>query len=249
LALSFAFVGRLALLLAFPVGCGGHAQPPDILLVCDDTTSARCDEQSIRKAALSFLKKPIPGGRITVLTVGCGSDEAEAILQITVPLSWGSGAAEKRRAWQEIEGRHLDDLRLRRPQRCSAIIGTIWRGSRMLQESTKPVKEMLIDSDLREASPESGLNFERAIPTPEAFVQRIRERGLLPDLRGIRVIVYHVHDDQSPDSRRWTSQQAVALRAAWAAAFKAMGVENIEFRSAAPWEESDRTNLAWSGQQ
>jgi hypothetical protein len=237
----------LALPLALLVGCGGRAQPSDVLLVCDGTTSARCDEQSVRKSALSFLKKPIPGSRFTVLAVGCGSDEAEAILQISVPLSWGSGAAEKRRAWQEAEARHLDDLHLRRPRRCSAVVGTIWRGSRMLQESTKPVREMWIDSDLREASPETGLNFEKSIPSPEEFVRRIRERGLLPDLRGIRVLVYHVHDDQSPDSRRWTSQQAAALRAAWAAAFKAMGAENVECRSAAPWEVSDRTSIAWSG--
>ena len=235
----------LALLLALLVGCG-RVQSADIVLVCDDTTSALCNEQSIYKAAQSFLKKPVPGSRFVVITVGCASDEAETIVEIPVPPHWGSGAGDKRRAWQEAEARHLENLHLRRPRRCSAIVGALWRGSRMLQDSTKPVKEMWIDSDLREASPETGLNFEKAIPSPEAFVQRIRERGLLPDLRGVRVVLYHVHDDQSPDSRRWTSQQATALRAAWTAAFKAMGVEGVEFRANAPWDVAGPTNLAWS---
>jgi hypothetical protein len=236
----------LALLLASILGCG-QSKPAEVVFACDGTTSALCNEVSIAKAARSFMRKPVPGSRFTVIMVGCASDEAETIVQISVPTSWGSGAAEKRRAWQEAEFRHLEDLRLRRPQRCSAVVGTIWRGSRMLHESAKPVKELWIDSDLREASPETGFNFEKAVPSPEAFVQRIRERGLLADLRGIRVILYHVHDDQSPDSRRWTSQQATALRAAWTAAFKAMGVDNVEFRLTAPWEESGRNTVAWGG--
>ena len=230
-------------------GCGNHSQPRDILLLCDNTTSSHCDERGVRKAAQSFLKDLVPGSRFTVMTVACTSDQVETVYEISIPPRWGSGAAQKRRAWLEAEERHLEALRLRRPERCSGIIGAVWRASRFLDESGRPVKGLFIDSDLREVSPElgPGINFEKNVPSPEVFLAKIKEKNLLPDLRGVQVILYGVHDEASPDSRRWTSQQATALRAAWVAAFSAMGVNKIEFRATTPWEGSESANLAWGG--
>ena len=229
------------------VACNNRSEPRETLLVCDHTTSSRCDEQSVRKAAQQLLKNPVPGSRFTVINVACTGDQVETVYQIVVPSRWGSGVAKKRRAWLEAEQAHLESLRLRRPERCSGIVGSIWRGSRLLQESERPVKELLIDSDLREVSAELGFNFEKAVPSPQAFLARIREKSLLPDLREIRVVIYDVHDDVSPDSRRWTSQQAAALRADWLEFLKAAGVEHVEFRATAPWEKSDPADVAWGG--
>src|SRR5208283_6222970 len=148
------------------------------------------------------------------------------------------------RAWLAAEEAHLEALRLRRPERCSGILGTLWRAGGFLQESTRPVKELYINSDMREASPELGMNFEKSIPSPDEFVARAREKNLLPDLRGIRVFIYGVHNETSPDSRRWTSQQAVALRADWAALLKAAGVEHVEFRTSSTWEGAASENVA-----
>jgi hypothetical protein len=234
-----------AFALSVLVACRSGSGPRERLELCDHTTSSRCDEQSIRRAAHNFLKNLVPGSRFTVVLVACTSDQVETVYEINVPLHWGSGAAQKRRAWLEAEEAHLESLHLRRPERCSGIVGSIWRVSRLLQESERPVKELFVNSDFREVSAELGFNFEKEVPSPAAFLARIREKNLLPDLREIRVVIYGVHDDASPDSRRWTSQQAAALRAAWTAAFKAMGVDNVEFRAAAPWEAPGE--VAWSG--
>lgn len=239
---------NLALVVSFVLSCT-QAQPPEVVEGCDHSSSSLCDERSIRKAAELFFKNLVPGGRFTVLTGGCTSDQVESPVQIRVPPHWGSGAADKRRTWLEIEERHLDDLRLRRPERCSPVVGMIWRGSRLLQQSDRPVKELWIDSDLREVSSETGFNFEKAVPSPEAFLARVKQRGLLPDLRGVHLFVYHVHDDATPDSRRWTPQQAAALRAAWLLFFQTAGVDHVEFRAAAPWEEADHLNVSWGGKR
>jgi hypothetical protein len=212
--------------------------------LCDHTTSAHCDEQSVRKEARDFLKAAVPGGRFMVLSIACTSDQVETLYEIPVP-AWGGGVARKRRAWLEAEMEHLESLHLRRQEHCSGIIGSIWRASRLLQESKRPVKVLTINSDLREVSAELGFNFEKAIPSPDVFLARIKEKNLLPDLHGVTVILYGVHDEVSPDSRRWTSQQAAALRAAWSEAFRAMGVAGVEFRNAAPWENPESGNQAW----
>ena len=235
----------LAVFLTVLLACGRRSEPRETIKLCDHTTSSRCDEQSVRRAAHNFLKNLVPGSRFTVVTVACTSDQVETVYEINVPTRWGSGASQKRRAWLEAEEAHLESLRLRRPERCSGVIGSIWRVGRLLQESERPVKELLVDSDLREVSPELGFNFEKSVPSAEAFLARIKEKGLLPDLRGVRLVIYGVHDDSSPDSRRWTSQQAADLRAAWSAVFRAAGVERIEFRAIAPWEKFDSTTVAW----
>ena len=103
-----------------------QAQPPEVVNGCDHSSSSFCDERSIRKAAEPFFKNLVPGGRFTVLTGGCTSDQVETAVQIRVPTHWGSGAADKRRTWLETEERHLDDLRLRRPERCTGTMPSVW---------------------------------------------------------------------------------------------------------------------------
>jgi hypothetical protein len=219
-------------------------EPTERVYLCDHTTSAHCDEQSVRKAARGSLKAPVPGDRFTVLSVACTSDQVETLYETIVP-TWGGGVARKRRAWIEAEEEHLESLHLRRQEHCSGIVGSIWRASRLLQESKRPIKVLIINSDLREVSAELGFNFEKAIPAPDVFVTRIKEKNLLPDLHGVTVTLSGVHDEVSPDSRRWTSQQSTALRAAWSEAFRAMGVSGVEFRNAAPMENPESDNHAW----
>jgi hypothetical protein len=239
----------LAVVLAALLACNGRPQPIERVSVPDNTTSSHASEMSVKKEAQAFLGELVPGSRFTVMPVACTSDLVEIIYDISVPLRFGSGAAQKRRAWLEAEERHLETLRLRRPERCSGVVGAIWRASRFLQESGRPVKELYINSDLREVSPElgPGVNFEKTIPAPEDFLLKVKEKNLLPDLHGVRVYVYGVHDEASPDSRRWTSQQAAALRAAWTAFFKAAGVDHVEFRAASTWEKAEPANVAWGG--
>jgi hypothetical protein len=226
------------------LGCSGRMEPTERVYLCDHTTSAHCDEQSVRKAARGSLKAPVPGDRFTVLSVACTSDQVETLYETIVP-TWGGGVARKRRAWIEAEEEHLESLHLRRQEHCSGIVGSIWRASRLLQESKRPIKVLIINSDLREVSAELGFNFEKAIPAPDVFVTRIKEKNLLPDLHGVTVTLSGVHDEVSPDSRRWTSQQSTALRAAWSEAFRAMGVSGVEFRNAAPMENPESDNHAW----
>lgn len=237
----------IAWMLAALLACNKRPEAVDRLSVPDHTTSSHCDETSVRQEVRAFLRENIPGSRLTIMPVACTSDMVEITDQFTVPSSWGSGAAQKRRAWMEAELQRLEDLRLPRRERCSGIIGTLWRAGRFLQESTRPVKELNLNSDLREASPELRMNFEKSIPSPEEFVARVKEEHLLPDLHGIRVFVYGVHNETSPESRRWTSKQATALLAAWTALLKAAGVEHIEFRASSRLEQGAGEKVSLGG--
>jgi hypothetical protein len=143
----------------------------------------------------------------------------------------------------EAEERHLGDLRLKRPQRCSGIVGGIARAARRLHEGGRPDKKLLIHSDLREVSTETGFNFERSVPLPADFVEAVRERGLMPDLRGIEVTVCGVHADTTPDARRWSAKQSIALQAAWAAYFRASGVDQVQFLERCPWEKAENKEV------
>jgi hypothetical protein len=246
---SLIAVLALLVLLVLPSGCGKHHRIVDTIYLCDHTTSSRCDEESIRKAAHPFIAHPEPGSRFEVMVIGCGSDGAEIIYEITVPERWGSGATQKKRAWIEAEERHLGNLRLKRPQRCSGIVGGIARAASRLHEGGQGEKKLLVDSDLREVSAETGFNFERSIPSPSAFVETVKERGLLPDLRAITVVVCDVHADSTPDARHWSAKQTIALQSAWSAYFRAAGVDQVEFLERCPWEKSDSAEIAWGGAQ
>jgi len=245
----------VALLLAVPVplalssSCGKHRRIRDTTYLCDHTTSSRCDEESVRKAARSFIAHPEPGSRFEVMVIGCGSDDAETIDVITVPERWGSGATQRKRAWIEAEERHLGNLRFKRPQRCSGIVGGIARAARRLHEGDQSGKQLLVDSDLREVSAETGFNFERSIPSPSAFVETVKERGLLPDLRGIGLMLCGVHADSMPDARHWSARQTIALHAAWSAFFRAAGVDHIEFLEKCPWENTESSEVVWGSAQ
>lgn len=246
---SLVAVPLLALLLALASGCGKHQRITDVTYLCDHTTSSRCDEESVRKAVHPFITHPELGSRFEVMVIGCGSDDAETVDAITVPERWGAGATQKKRAWIEAEERHLGNLRLKRPQRCSGVVGGIARAARRLHEGVQGEKKLLVDSDLREVSTETGFNFERSIPSPSAFVDTVKERGLLPDLRAIAVVVCDVHADSTPDARHWSAKQTIALHAAWAAYFRAAGVDHVEFLERCPWEKSDGAEIAWGGAQ
>jgi hypothetical protein len=234
----------LAALSLSSASCGKRHRVVDIVLLCDHTTSSRCDEESVRKAARPFITEPVPSSRFEVVIVGCGSDDTEIVYEIVVPERWGSGATQKKRAWIEAEERHLGSLRFKRPQRCSGIVGGIDRSVRRLRESKREKKMLLVDSDLREVSTETGFNFERSIPSPPAFVEAARQHGLLPDLRGIDVVSCDVHADSTPDARRWSAKQANALHAAWAAYFSAGGAGHVEFLERCPWEKPESAEIA-----
>jgi hypothetical protein len=236
----------VALLLSSPA-CGGRRRVGDTLYLCDHTTSSRCDEESVRKAGRPFIVHPEPGSRFELMLVGCGSDDADTVDIITVPERWGSGATQKKRAWMEAEERHLGDLRLKRPQRCSGVVGGIARAASRLHEGGRAEKKLLIHSDMREVSAETGFNFERSIPAPGDFVEAVRERGLMPVLRGIEVTVCGVHSDSTPDARRWSAKQTIVLQAAWTAYFRAAGVDHVQFLETCPWEKAENAEVATLG--
>jgi hypothetical protein len=247
---SFIVTGTVvATLSVSSLGCGQRHQAGDTVFLCDHTTSSRCDEESVRKAARPFIAHPSPGSRFEVVVVGCGSDDADTVEVVTVPERWGSGATQKKRAWIEAEERHLDDFRLKRPQRCSGVVGGVARAAGRLHEGGRPNKKLLIHSDLREVSMETGFNFEKSVPLPADFVQTVRERGLLPDLRGIEVTLCGVHADSTPDARRWSAKQAIALQAAWAAYLRAAGADRVQFLERGPWEKAENAEVAFRGVQ
>jgi len=234
---------------ALLAGCHGRHRAVDLVYVCDHSTSSRCGEENIRRGFAPLIRRPIAGSRGQAIAVGCGSDDAESIYEVIVPDRWGGGVNERKRMWSETESRHLGTLRLRRPQPCSGIVGAISRGVRILRQSERPRRRLLVDSDLREASDETGFNFERSIPKPADFVETVKRHGLLPNLDGIEVVVCDVHEDSSPNARRWSARQSSALHADWSAYFAEAGAPDVEFLERCPWQESADGEIAWAGSQ
>jgi len=233
--------------VALSSGCPERHQSIDLTYLCDPSTSSRCGKENIRQGLAPFIRHPTVGSHARVITVGCGSDDADLLYEVFVPDHWGPGANERKRMWSEAEWRHLSTLRLRRPQSCSGIVGAISRAARMSQQSGREQRRLLLDTDLREASEETGFNFERSIPTAAEFVDAVKRRGLLPDLRGVELVVCDVHGDSSPNARRWSAKQSTALRAAWSAYFAEAGAGNVDFLERCPWQESVEGDTALSG--
>ena len=105
------------LFLAALAACDKRPQAVERLSIPDHTTSSHCDETSVRQEVRVFLRENVPGSRLTIMPVACTSDMVEITDQFMVPARWGSGAAQKRRAWMEAELQHLENLRL--PRRAS----------------------------------------------------------------------------------------------------------------------------------
>lgn len=219
--------------------CGGKARPNHTVAVCDRSTSAACDENLVRKAAHRFLdSRPGPGSRFEVLVTGCDVDDVEKSYRIEVPLSYGSGVAAKKKAWRAVENDRLAALTLPVGKRCSGIAAAVWRAARVLDERPQFDRHLIVISDLREVSRSgrSRINFENYVLRAPTFVQRLREANLVADLSGVSVEVCGVHDRGTPNAPRWSARNSEDLRAAWRAAFEAMGLSSLALREACPFD-------------
>ncbi|MBI2444276.1 MAG: hypothetical protein HYV42_03495 [Candidatus Magasanikbacteria bacterium] len=207
------------------------------MLVCDRSTSSTCDEVKVEAAALAFLgSNPPPGSTFTVLATGCDVGDVTVVLELRVPRRWGGGVASRKRRWRRESEELIADLILPPLSDCSGIVATLWKSGRALAEANGHGQLILV-SDLREVSAALGFNFEREVPKPSAFVKKLREEGLLPDLSGSDSYVCGVHDRRNPDGTPWTARQSQTLREAWQAAFAAMGLPGAVLREECRFED------------
>jgi hypothetical protein len=217
-------VGIIALLVG---GCGTPRSAIHQVIVCDRSSSALCEEDTVREAARAFLlSAPPKGSKFEVLVVGCGAGDVAPAYSISVPASWGRAVTRKKREWRQAEAERLETLTLPVIGRCSAISAAIWRAARALDESPSQEQHLVVISDLREVNREFSVNFEKRILPRDQFVERLKSARLLPDLTKVHVTVCGVHDRATPDAPAWTARRAEQLRDSWKAAFSAMGVSN-----------------------
>jgi hypothetical protein len=214
--------------------CGKADQPVLEGLLCDPSSSSICDVTAVRAAAESFLSENNPPGSIfEAWTLGCDVGDVTKVISIKVPLTWGKGVAKRRREWQQTERARLKELTLPPTTRCSAVSAGIWSIGRLIKERSGFTPRFTLLSDLREVY--GPFNFERRIPAPKQFVDWLRKKNLLADLRGVEVRVCLVHNGRTPDSPSWNAKMSQQRDDAWTAAFEAMGAPGVRLTESCPF--------------
>jgi hypothetical protein len=220
--------GWLVLLLCLLLAaCGKPLQPVDEKALLDCSSSDPCDARTVHAAAIDFIdQNNVPGSSFEVYVVGCDIGDVAKIHVIEVP-EWGPGATRRKKQWRDAELERLKGLTMPPPTRCSAIAASIWSVARLFHEREGAVRRLRLVSDLREVYPPLHLNFEKHIPSPQQFAERLHKGGILADLTGIKVSICGVHNRRTPDAPRWGTENSNHRDDAWLAALEAMGVHGV----------------------
>lgn len=217
-----------AVLPAFALALACAKSGPPVLEenLCDASSSSICDESVVRATVDEFLDQNNPAGsRLEVWALGCDVGDVTKLYAVQVPTSWGKGVAKQKKDWLAGERARLKGLVLPPAGQCSAVSAGIWSVGRLLKERSGFTRRLRVLSDLREVY--GPFNFERRVPTPKRFVDWLRKKNLLIDLREVRVEVCLVHDRRTPNSPGWDAERSQQRDAAWTAAFEAMGVPGV----------------------
>lgn len=225
--------------VALLAGCWKTLPPLAEAVVCDRSTSASCDEQTVRAAALKFLAENGPPGSVfEVYVVGCDLGDVSKAYAIQAPAAWGKGAAKRKKQWRDLERERLKALTLPPINNCSAVAASVWQVAKLLREHEGFTKRLRLISDLREVYPPLHLNFEKRIPSPRQFVEKLQKANLLADLNGVELSTCGVHDRRTPDAPRWDAEKSDQRDDAWSAAFDAMGAHGVRFRETCSFDRA-----------
>jgi hypothetical protein len=208
------------------VACGKRPQPVIDELLCDPSSSSICDETVVRAAVDGFLDENNPPGSLfEVWTLGCDVGDVAKVYSIQIPPSWGKGVAKRKKEWLLAERARLKGLVLPPIGQCSAVSAGIWSVAQLLKEHGGFTRRLRVLSDLREVY--GPFNFERRVPAPKRFVDWLRKKNLLADLRGVEVEVCLVHNRRTPNSPGWDAEKSEQRDAAWTEVFAAMGARGV----------------------
>ena len=217
----------ILLCVLLSAGCGKPPRPVDEKTLWDCSSSNPCDARAARAAAVGFLNRNnVPGSSFEVYVVGCDIGDVAKLYEIKVP-EWGPGATRRKKQWRDAELERLKGLTLPAPTRCSAISASLWSVARLFGERDGTVRRLLLVSDLREVDASLRLNFEKVIPPPQRFVERLRKAGLLANLASIDVAVCGVHNRRTPDAPKWSAERSRQRDDAWTALLAAMGAHDV----------------------
>jgi hypothetical protein len=221
-------LGWLGLLLCLLLAaCGKAPRPVDEKELLDCSSSDPCDARTVRVPAVNFLdQNNVPGSSFEVYVVGCDIGDVARVYVIDVP-EWGPGATRRKTQWRDTELERLKGLTVPAPTRCSAIAASLWSVARLFREREGFVRRLRLVSDLREVYPPLHVNFEKHIPSPQQFVERLKKGGILADLAGINVSICGVHNRRTPDAPRWGAENSNQRDDAWSASLEAMGVHGV----------------------
>jgi len=213
-------------------GCQEPEPPLHWSLVVDGSDSGLglvANRQTIQQFFQGWARQALhrPTSSFAVLLVGQSRDTARQVIHLSVPAAWGSGVsqAKKKFVLQGLE--KLSQLELTGG---SAIAEAIQVATLGLRERPG-IWSLVVLSDLRQVTP-GQWNFERAVPSPEAFIRWMKQEYLLADLQDISVEVIGLHSQRGPNAPEFTATQERQLRILWDVAFQQMGTTQVTLRAA-----------------
>jgi hypothetical protein len=167
----------------------------------------------------------VPGASLSVEMVGPLKDALRPIFEVSVP-SLPDGERISFVLAARVELARL--FNGSREQYASTIAEAISTAVRRLREH-RGIYGLTILSDMQQitAGP-GGLNFEKSLPTPQAFQAWLKQKGLAADLRNIPVVVCGIPTGHFGQN---SASYAARLQELWQRAFQAMGVPNLKWFS------------------
>lgn len=197
--------GHTAVLCDFSTSM--RASPIADLLTAYDTWLAQADHAT--------------GSTFNAYRIGASYDTAELVFSIQMP-----STELGRRAAYLVAGRNeLRSIGLPTDGSKSAIAEAIAAAGTALQGRAGR-RYLMILSDMRQYTA-GAYNFESSVPDPAVFLSWLKRESLLPDLRGVSVVVAGLDNHGPTQSRPFTAEKAARLRGAWTEAFTAMGVQEL----------------------
>ncbi len=168
-----------------------NIQPFNLSVVCDISDSTHflaCNSNNLAAAYELFVNNALKsgGGSFMVWYVGAGRQSSSRMFFYSVS---GRTPGEQM-AFMLVKRGEITGLKLPKERgSSSAIVQALGLAADDLKERNgRRVALMLTDG--RQVDALTGINLERRIPSPEAFVKVLEQTGQLPDLSGVEVQMY-----------------------------------------------------------
>lgn len=237
-----AAVGVL-LLLALSSCAPLHAEPVNMVVVCDRSSSSgdglACSEIAAANAAKAWAEKAAEegDGHFELLVIGKGVGDAVVFLTEDVPPRFTPPFRKSKQKW--IAGVHskVSAAALPMVPNGSAIAEAVYRAATRLSGQNGQ-KLIVVMSDLRQVS-QGKWNFERIVPKSEEFVAWVRQEVPL-DLSGINPYLCGFHPSSPAGIPRVKISELESIKNIWRKTFEAWGVRDLRITEECLFNDSSQ---------
>ena len=208
-------------------GCTNNSRNRFNLVVVGDRSSSAneysCTKDIIQNLALAWLEKAdeSDGGMLRIYLVGTNFDDTPLFFSAEYPDHFQGPILEHKNAWKKEFVNRLSGILSSLPiNRGSAIAEAIARASITNPEPGHTM--FVVASDLREVN--STFNFEKRVPTFEAFSRWIDEKSIHPHFDStVSVCVIGVHPNSPANTSKMTAKNYDSLVDIWEKIFHKWG--------------------------